>query len=405
MADFEEMNRNYSSAWLNDDDIEVEIPEGCEPKHVVCHVTRFNVKGKVGREWQHVQQALLPCFSLFRMASLVAPAAKRHLCVTRSGASQTDVVLSHAFTQFQLSVAGVEGREAGGRLCERRHAEALCAAHVAHVPPLPWRQWSLVSYMNGLRDKEVKWLRSPEDAAWMQRAANLTENSTDAVRVGVLDRNARRWGDDALAFATSVNTRLAPDIVAEVMLFEGTSPEDQAKWTYAQDVIISPHGAQLSNLIFARRCTVVVEIFPENYYLPGFYGTLAREIGAVYVAVSDGKGGYQPVSRNAGFVHLEPDVMFRILPGLVKHRRWCLEGQPARPSEIVDADGPASPADPAAALSSVRGDIAALRAKLDDLEKEETRIRTALGAISETGPAAIARDSARRRARGRRARR
>ena len=41
----------------------------------------------------------------------------------------------------------------------------------------------------------------------------------------------------------------------------------QAKVMHSADIIISSHGAQLTNLAFVKKCTAVVELFPKNYYL------------------------------------------------------------------------------------------------------------------------------------------
>ena len=64
--------------------------------------------------------------------------------------------------------------------------------------------------------------------------------------------------------------------------------EEQAQWVHDQDVIIAPHGAQNVNFMWCRRCTVVVEIFPRGFYMPGEYLQLARSAGAVVFAAYDG---------------------------------------------------------------------------------------------------------------------
>jgi hypothetical protein len=69
--------------------------------------------------------------------------------------------------------------------------------------------------------------------------------------------------------------------------FEGTSLCYQIETIQNADVIIAPHGAGLTNLIFAHECTAVVELFPYNYYIPGFYGALAQQRGLAYAAWYD----------------------------------------------------------------------------------------------------------------------
>jgi len=53
----------------------------------------------------------------------------------------------------------------------------------------------------------------------------------------------------------------------------------QANMFHNSDIIISSHGAQLTNLAFIRPCTAVVELFPFGYYL-GFFQS--------YVLMADG---------------------------------------------------------------------------------------------------------------------
>jgi len=49
--------------------------------------------------------------------------------------------------------------------------------------------------------------------------------------------------------------------------------ETQASEFHSADIVISSHGAQLTNLAFIRPCTAVVELFPYAYYL-GFFQPL-----------------------------------------------------------------------------------------------------------------------------------
>jgi hypothetical protein len=48
------------------------------------------------------------------------------------------------------------------------------------------------------------------------------------------------------------------------------SLQDQAIEFHKADIILSPHGAQLTNLAFIKPCTVVFEFFPIQYYLAFF---------------------------------------------------------------------------------------------------------------------------------------
>ena len=73
------------------------------------------------------------------------------------------------------------------------------------------------------------------------------------------------WGDDVH--------------VKVVSNFHG-SLRDQALEMHNADIIISPHGAQLTNLAFIRPCTAVLELFPRGYYL-GYFQPLVLSAGGV----------------------------------------------------------------------------------------------------------------------------
>ena len=68
---------------------------------------------------------------------------------------------------------------------------------------------------------------------------------------------------------------------ADEVLFEQKAPAEQALWVHAHDIIVAPHGAGLSNVVFARPCTVVLELYPKHFYLPGFYLPLVSDSGGL----------------------------------------------------------------------------------------------------------------------------
>eukprot|EP00984_Skeletonema_dohrnii_P026042 scaffold15294_cov75-Skeletonema_dohrnii-CCMP3373.AAC.3 len=42
------------------------------------------------------------------------------------------------------------------------------------------------------------------------------------------------------------------------------------------DVLVSPHGSQLTGIMFMQRCSAVLEMFPHLYYTPNYFSSLAR---------------------------------------------------------------------------------------------------------------------------------
>ncbi len=79
--------------------------------------------------------------------------------------------------------------------------------------------------------------------------------------------------------------------------FEGRSFADQVEFFRRIDVLLSPHGAQNTGIPFMsnKKCSHFVELFPENYLLPTFYGSLARNAGIgysyLYMSAKEGDAG------------------------------------------------------------------------------------------------------------------
>lgn len=91
--------------------------------------------------------------------------------------------------------------------------------------------------------------------------------------------------------AVALKEILQSQLHARVQLidsFDGASFEYQVQTMQQTDLLISPHGAQLVSIPFLPRCAHVYEIFPQHYFAPKFYGSLASAAGLFYYAVGTG---------------------------------------------------------------------------------------------------------------------
>jgi len=87
-----------------------------------------------------------------------------------------------------------------------------------------------------------------------------------------------------------------------VTFFENKTFEEQVQFFRNTDILISPHGAQLTGLMFmsssssstsssnSKSCKQVMELFPKNYAIPYYFGSLAIQSGIShsYVYYDDG---------------------------------------------------------------------------------------------------------------------
>jgi hypothetical protein len=74
-------------------------------------------------------------------------------------------------------------------------------------------------------------------------------------------------------------------LVVSLKYFEGKNTlEDQIRFFNSIDILVSPHGAQLTGIPFlaSKDCAQLIEFFPDRYYMPDFFGSLAIDSGIGY---------------------------------------------------------------------------------------------------------------------------
>ncbi len=160
-----------------------------------------------------------------------------------------------------------------------------------------------------------------------------------APRFGILNRRpAVGRSIQNTANVVTVLQDLSWNMTVSVQYFEGTSFADQVEFFRGIDILLAPHGAQNTGIPFManKKCSHLVEVFPENYLLPTFYGSLARNagIGYAYLYLSrtsmDGSLSRKEDSTLEGRVQaravnlcLEPDAIRESVASLVDDWKAC----------------------------------------------------------------------------------
>eukprot|EP00977_Amphora_coffeiformis_P019756 scaffold7428_cov153-Amphora_coffeaeformis.AAC.9 len=165
-------------------------------------------------------------------------------------------------------------------------------------------------------------LQKPEHAEVLRRKTaefyNISmegcQPAKDYPVIGILNRgfNSTRTllNADRLQLYLSKMT----DHPVEIRYFEGADFLEQISFMMQTDIVISPHGAQLTSINFMPLCGGVFEIFPPGYWFPHFFGPLAASSGLSHGYVYTGydlkkewiKGGLK--KRNVRHVARNLDV-------------------------------------------------------------------------------------------------
>ena len=149
------------------------------------------------------------------------------------------------------------------------------------------------------------WFRNPVDA-WSLRDTVLTnllgpshklglsssQSNSVSVSVGILNRKGTRSLQDIENHVHRFEqiTGIPVDLTDFDSTNTTTTLAYQAEWFYTHDIIVASHGAALTNAIFIKNTTTIVEAFPNKFFFVDFFGSLVHQVGAghLYRSYYDG---------------------------------------------------------------------------------------------------------------------
>jgi hypothetical protein len=113
-------------------------------------------------------------------------------------------------------------------------------------------------------------------------------------RVLIIDRGLANYDDRANSYnGTSkrsipnlpvLYSRISPIVHAELVVLEDLSLRDQIELFSMADIVVAQHGAALSNLVWCRPSTWVIEVI-DAQVRPPFFEALARRLNLNYISV------------------------------------------------------------------------------------------------------------------------
>lgn len=118
-------------------------------------------------------------------------------------------------------------------------------------------------------------------------AAGCQTNKTEPA-IAILNRKKQsaRFIVNAKRLQRHVQKLTNQPVILET--FENKTFMEQISFMSQVDILISPHGAQLTSLSFIPSCGSIFEIFPRGYYLPHFFGPQAITSGLRHGYVYNG---------------------------------------------------------------------------------------------------------------------
>jgi Glycosyltransferase 61 len=136
---------------------------------------------------------------------------------------------------------------------------------------------------------------------YLQHLQKLKESSTDTVtcpnsaterrpkvpHIAILNRDSKaRNLTNAHAMAARLSATFSQTVPLVTFDYKTDFPS-QVSFFVNTDIVISPHGAQLTGMAFLPRCASVLEVFPSRYLVADYFGSLAAALdirhGFVYV--------------------------------------------------------------------------------------------------------------------------
>jgi Glycosyltransferase 61 len=130
-------------------------------------------------------------------------------------------------------------------------------------------------------DRQLRKLFMSQIPAVLDPPCKDTDNNKRSPRIAILNRNMKsgRHLMNAKELAASIEATFPNQTVSIVSFEEGRTFFEQIQFFMETDILISPHGAQLTGIPFMPSCSSVLEFFPRNYLVADYFGSLAAAVG------------------------------------------------------------------------------------------------------------------------------
>jgi hypothetical protein len=255
--------------------VSVLIPQSDKHQTAICHY-------HCPMHPPHFMQELVRCFSFWRSRPdqtpvLLVPKRQFYRYLTKPPAFLSRFPFSHGILEGLKQGIGLQVTKSykGGT-----GLRTQTVSEMDHVSPFAMRSRQDAI---ALREIFVSTLQT-NDTSLKDAAA------TASLRIGIVNRAGQKR---SILNANSMLKTLQdtfPRHQVVLRYFENSTFQEQVDFYSQLDVAVSPHGAQLTGIMFMTPCSAVLELFPDKYYTPFYMSSLAHLFGLVHANwyVSDG---------------------------------------------------------------------------------------------------------------------
>mmetsp|Transcript_13503 Transcript_13503/g.19079 ORF Transcript_13503/g.19079 Transcript_13503/m.19079 type:complete len:418 (+) Transcript_13503:64-1317(+) len=209
----------------------------------------------------HAAETILPCWSWFRQQH----ATKRCGFVLTRGFS----LRNNSWQEQLINAMGCKVKNMQNDSVPPiyvgdgpKHLRSLPKDDIQHIPN---------AFLQKPRFPMIRYLAEEEDAHALRRLFITDEEiarvkgNGKPLQIGLLQRSGARHITNLKDIEAALIKAL-PGCQTNFTMFQFPNLKDQAEWFANKDVIVGAHGAGLANSIFVTKGTIVMQIWPENWF-------------------------------------------------------------------------------------------------------------------------------------------
>jgi hypothetical protein len=237
---------------------------------IIAQTSMSRTSRRFHDHFPHAAENILPCWSWFRE--------------TRS-TNQCGFALMYGLT-FRSNPNAWHNKLVEAMGCKVKHVRNVKANRKK-----PFKEEGAIFHTPNLKLKQprygmVRYLARPEDGhalRWMLVKDDViakVKGLDKPLQVGILQRTTNRVITNLEQIRASLAVRIQQETEIHMTTLNNASLEEQATWFATKDVIIAAHGAALVNCLFITPGTIVLQLYPPNYFFQSLE-PLIEQVGGV----------------------------------------------------------------------------------------------------------------------------